>query len=157
MINLQLPSSVPKYTGPKLDHHCACWLLWRHNGRCGVVSQITSLTIVYLIVHPGGDQRRRQSSASLAFVRGLHRWPVNSPHKWPVTRKMLPFDDVIMWWLRILRWQVINRHSADWKVSILPSKFISSLLEQNVRHFADDIFRCIFVNEKFCILIKISQ
>ena len=37
-----------------------------------------------------------QSSASLFFVRGIHQWPVNSPHKWPVTRKMFPFDDVIM-------------------------------------------------------------
>ena len=36
------------------------------------------------------------SSASLAFVRGIHRWPVNSPHKWPVMRKMFPFNDVIM-------------------------------------------------------------
>ena len=42
------------------------------------------------------DQRKHQSSASLAFVRGIHRWPVNSPHKWPVTRKMFPFDDVVM-------------------------------------------------------------
>ena len=33
---------------------------------------------------------------SLAFVRGIHWWLVNSPHKWPVTRKMFPFDDVIM-------------------------------------------------------------
>ena len=33
---------------------------------------------------------------SLAFMRGIHRWPVNSPHKGPVTRKMSPFDDVIM-------------------------------------------------------------
>ena len=39
---------------------------------------------------------KHQSSVSLAFVRGIHRWPVNSPHKWPVTRKMFPFDDVIM-------------------------------------------------------------
>ena len=29
-------------------------------------------------------------------MRGIHRWPVNSPHKGPVTRKMFPFDDVIM-------------------------------------------------------------
>ena len=27
---------------------------------------------------------------------GIHRGPVNSPHKGPVTRKMFPFDDVIM-------------------------------------------------------------
>ena len=59
-------------------------------------SQITSLTIVYSTVYSGGDQRKHQSSASLAFVRGINRWPVNSPHKWPVTRKMFPFDDVIM-------------------------------------------------------------
>ena len=29
-------------------------------------------------------------------MRGIHRGPVNSPHKRPVTRKMFPFDDVIM-------------------------------------------------------------
>ena len=40
--------------------------------------------------------RKHQNSASLAFVRGIHREPVNSPHKWPVTRKTFPFDDVIM-------------------------------------------------------------
>ena len=61
-----------------------------------MASQITSLTIDYLIVYSGADQRKHQSSASLAFVRGIHRWPVNSPHKGQVTPKMFPFDDVIM-------------------------------------------------------------
>ena len=61
-----------------------------------MASQITSLTIVYPIVYSDLDQRKHESSASLAFVRGIHRRPVNSPHKWPVTRKTLPFDDVIM-------------------------------------------------------------
>ena len=61
-----------------------------------LASQITSLAIVYSIVHSDADQRKHQSSASLAFVRGIHRGPVNSPHKGPVTRKMFPFDDVIM-------------------------------------------------------------
>ena len=60
-----------------------------------MASQITSLTIVYSI-HSRADQRKHQSSASLAFVWGIHRSPVNSPHKGPVTRKMFPFDDVIM-------------------------------------------------------------
>ena len=59
-------------------------------------SQITSLTIDYSTVYSGEDQRKYQSSVSLAFVREIHRWPVNSPHKWPVTRIMFPFDDVIM-------------------------------------------------------------
>ena len=61
-----------------------------------IVSQIASLTIVYSTVYSGADQRKYQSSASLAFVRGIHRWPVNSLHKRPVTRKMFHFDDVIM-------------------------------------------------------------
>ena len=61
-----------------------------------IASQITSLTIVYSTVYPGVDQSKHQSSASLAFVWGIHRRPVNSPHKWPVTRKFFPFDDVIM-------------------------------------------------------------
>ena len=61
-----------------------------------IASQITSLTIVYSTVYSDADHRKHQSSASLAFVRGIHRWPVNSLHKWPVTRKMFPFDDVIM-------------------------------------------------------------
>ena len=65
--------------------------------------QITSLTIVYSTVYSDADQRKHQSSASMAFVRGIHRGPVNSLHKWPVTRKMFPFDDVIMenWGLKI--------------------------------------------------------
>ena len=48
-----------------------------------MASQITSLNIVYSTVYWGADQRKHQSSASVAFVR-------------PVTRKMFPFDDVIM-------------------------------------------------------------
>ena len=61
-----------------------------------IASQITSLTIVYSIVYSDADQSKHQSSSSLAFVREIQRGPVNSPHKWPVTRKMFPFDDVIM-------------------------------------------------------------
>ena len=61
-----------------------------------VASQITGVSIVYSTVCSGADQINHQSSALLAFVRGIYRWPVNSPHKGPVTRKMFPFDDVIM-------------------------------------------------------------
>ena len=60
-----------------------------------IASQITSLTIVYSMAYLDADQRKK-SSASLAFVRGIQRGTVNSPHKWPATRKMFPFDDVIM-------------------------------------------------------------
>ena len=61
-----------------------------------IASQVTCLTIVFSTVYVDTDQRKHQSSASLAFVWGIHRGPVNSLHKWPVTRKMFPFDDVIM-------------------------------------------------------------
>ena len=61
-----------------------------------LASQITSVSIVYSTVCPGADQRKHQSSASRACVWGIHRPPVNSPHRGPVTRKRFPFDDVIM-------------------------------------------------------------
>ena len=74
-----------------------------------MASQITSLTIVYSTVYSDADQRKYQRSASLAFVRGIHRWPVNSPHTWPVRLKMFPFDDVIMHFDNVLsQWQRSN-------------------------------------------------
>ena len=84
--------------------NCAvgCHFLWFGNHHytdvtmSAIASHITSLTIVFSVVYWGADQRKHQSSTSLAFVRGIHRGPVNSPHKGSVTRKMFPFDDVIM-------------------------------------------------------------
>ena len=61
-----------------------------------MASQITVVLIVCSTVSSCPDQRKHQGSASLAFVRGIHQWPGNSPHKGPVTRKIVPFDDVIM-------------------------------------------------------------
>ena len=58
-----------------------------------VASQLTSRRIYYWIIYSGVDQRKHQSPASPAFARGIHRWPVNSPQKRLVTRKMFPFDD----------------------------------------------------------------
>ena len=59
--------------------------------------QILGISIICSIVFffSGANQRKHQSSTSLAFVSGIHRWPVDSPHKGPVTWKMFPFDDVI--------------------------------------------------------------
>ena len=94
-----------------------------------IASQITSLTFVYSTVYSDADQRKHQRSASLAFVRGIHRGPVNSPHKWPVTRKMFPFDDVIMDYQDIeaeTKWPPFRRrpfqkHFLDWKCMNLES------------------------------------
>ena len=71
-------------------------------------SQITSLASVYSTVYSGPDQTKHQSSASLAFMRGIHRPPVNSPHKGPVTRIFfsiwwrhhVPYNDVTSRWPR---------------------------------------------------------
>ena len=101
-----------------------------------MASQIISLTIAYLTVYSGADQRKHQSSASLAFVRGIHRWPVNSPHKWPVTRKMFPFDDVIASngaQDPMRRWDVHTAVRRNHKLNTLRPR-------QNGRHFPDDIF-----------------
>ena len=79
-----------------------------------MASQITSLTIVYSAVYSGADQRKHESSSSPAFVRGIHRGPVNSPHKWPVTRKMFPFDDVIMcFWMLLLCYHCVADRSCS--------------------------------------------
>ena len=75
----------------------SCWARWR-----------LKLPASRLSTQPfiqGADQRKFQSSAPLAFVRGIHRWPLNSPHKGSVTRRMFPFDDVIVCrsWFTTLR------------------------------------------------------
>ena len=96
-------------------------LMWRHKWRDSVM---TILTIVYSAVYSDVYQRKHQSPVSRAFVWGIHRWPVNSPHHWPETRKMFPFDDVIM--------------NAVWSVSITPLYQHQSLLPININH----LFQC---------------
>ena len=71
-------------------HHCSDVII------SAKASRITGNSIVYSTVCSGADERKHQSPASLDFVRGIHRRPVNSPHKGPVTWKMLPFHDVFM-------------------------------------------------------------
>ena len=78
-----------------------------------IASQITSLTIVYPNVYLDADQRKHQSSMSLAFVGRIRRRPVNSPHKSPVTRKMFPFDDVIMIFESLPCWFTLLSHARS--------------------------------------------
>ena len=94
------PKPGPYFEGyTKQRNMCINSLTYHYNDVImgATASQITSLTIVYSTVYSDTNQRKHQSSASLAFVRGIHRRPVNSPHKWPVRRKMFSFDDVIMY------------------------------------------------------------
>ena len=123
-----------------------------------MASQITSLTIVYSIVYSDADQRKHQSSASLAFVRGIHRSPVSGMlshkwHKWPVTRKKFPFDDVIMitWTNDCSRFQILATSCKPVTCRFTASPLNTLRPGQNGRQFADDIFSCIFLNENFSI------
>ena len=99
-------------------------------------SQITSVTISYPTVCSGADQREFQSSASLAFVRGIHLWPVHSPHKWPVTQKMFPFDYITMYSPAFCN-----------QTSMLPfyTMFSTSKPKQNGWHFADYVFKFVLL------------
>ena len=118
-----------------------------------IASQITSVMVVYSTVYSNADQRKHQRSASLAFVRGIHRGPLNSPHKWPVTQKMFPFDDVIMIYGHVNK----NKHTSC-MIKIYTIKdvvqeqqpaFNALNPEQNGRHFVDDISNA-------CSCIKIT-
>ena len=83
-----------------------------------MASQITSLTIVYSTV-TGVDQRKHKSSASLTFVWGIYRRPVNSPRKWPVTRKMFLFDDVIMSAASIVPLEAPSAGTSVWTAMVI--------------------------------------
>ena len=91
----------------QISHRRMCRLCitlqWCHNERDGVPNnQPHDCLLNHLFTQ---RSRKHQSSASLVFVRGIHRWPVNSPHKGPVTRKMFPFDDVI---IKLEYWQMTS-------------------------------------------------
>ena len=69
--------------------------------------QISGLMVIFSTVYSDADQRKYQSSASLAFVRGIHRWPVYDPQKKASNAEKFPFDDVIMihsWFMNMAQW-----------------------------------------------------
>ena len=150
-----------------------------------MASQITSLMIVCSTFYSNTNQRKHQSSASLAFVWGIHRSPVNSPHKGPVMQKMFPFDDIIMqaageWYNPInvnqaigysYIWQGtnpdilgLNLTTRTFQGSVTWTSGTSSIFQgsntlrprRNGSNFPDDILKCIFLNESVWISIKIS-
>ena len=89
----------PQFATHRGVHNQSPWkiLQWRHNGRGSVSNHQPHHCLLNCLF-----RRRSKKTSKLrvtGFVRGIHRRPVNSPHKWPVTRKMVPFDDVIMHWL----------------------------------------------------------
>ena len=112
----------------ELNHYCDVIM-------GAIVSQITSLAIGYSTVYSDADQRKLQSSAPLAFVRGIQRGPVNSPHKSPVTGKMFLLDDVIMsmvFRMSLYAWLTKCREisSAIWNDVIRSTNVIQNYLNQ---------------------------
>ena len=91
-------------------------------------SQVTGVPIFCSTVCSGADHKTVQSSASLAFVRGIHRWPVYSAHKGPVTRKMFLFNDVIVVnVIKIIR----NRYPLQEAVKLIRQYFAKATSIQN--------------------------
>ena len=88
-------------------------LQWRHNKRDG----ISNHRRFHCLLNWWFMRRSKKTSKFrvTGFVRGIHRWPMDSPHKRPVTRKIFPFDDVIMIWVFFchVRFRYIQRHNAD--------------------------------------------
>ena len=105
-----IPNTSWKSTLLRLLPHLAeanNYLRWRHNERHGISNHRRLSCVLNRLFRR--ESKKNQSSVSLAFVRGIHRWPVNSPHKGPVTRKMFPFYDVII--LMLYRLNPYFRHS----------------------------------------------
>ena len=115
-----------------------------------MASQITGVSIVCSAVCSGADQRKHQSSASLAFVKGIHRRPVDSPHKGPVTRKVFLFDDVIMMlpvrsgfvWYNYVIFYICTEQIPNWWLSLICWSTVisgsryrhSDIISQNKKH-----------------------
>ena len=124
------------------------WRTWLHHADVimgAMASQITSLTIVYSTVYAGEDQRKHQSSASLAFVRGIHRGPVNSPHKWPVTRKMFPFDHVIM---------EMQKHGLMYNVE--PLRFDITKTKKSLQHRVGILYDILYIISQNIVSVDTS-
>ena len=121
-----------------------------------ITSQITSLTIVYSTIYSGADQSKHQSSASLAFVWGIHRGPVNSPHKWPVTRKMFPFDEVIISADTVFKYiiqlegnKAVGHDGLSWKFIKLSGKLLAMPL--------CELFNRCVVSSEFPVDMKLAE
>ena len=117
-----------------------------------VASLITNLTIVYSSVYSGADQWKHQSSTSLAFVRGIHRRPVNSPHKWPVTRKIFSFDEVIMFHWVCMRIAII-KITVIWLFQTLHGSLHWACFANN-----DYLYKCLIEGMEIdCIYINLCD
>ena len=130
--------------------------VWHYNDviMTMVASQITSLTVVYSTVYSDADQRKHQSSVSLAFVRGIHRY------RWiPRTKGQLRgkcFHLMTSSWTKTCRKYYAEKASMLWMLWQRDCFFITLRQRQNGCHFPDYIFKGIFFNENALISNKLS-
>ena len=134
-----------------------------------MASQVPGVSIVCPTVCWSTNQRKRQSSASLVFVRGSHRWPVDSPHKGPVTRKKFPFDDHALQRSHILPYQItdiLTVCSTDFqaKNKEIPKCHVTGICESNLPHKAmrktlayHDVIMAMSTTQKPTTLVNMIQ
>ena len=104
-----------------------------------MVSQITSFTIVYSTVYTGVDKR------NIKAPRHWPLWPMNFPHKGPVTWKLFPFDDVIMVFWNLYH---LSLHEIVWR-SIVGSCFSSTVLHTHTPGSWTSYDTFFFINYKY--------
>ena len=116
-----------------------CHLMWCHMYDYSdvimstMMSQITGVSIVYSTVCSRAHQIKHQSSVSLAYVRGIHRWLVHSPHEGPVTWKMFPFDDITM-----TQWPFKSSETSP--LWLLVNLTLGNKLQKYTNFFEENVF-----------------
>ena len=127
-------------------------LQWRHNEHDGF--QITGVLIAYWNICSGADQRKHQSSMLLAFMRGFHRWPLNSPHKGPVMQKIFLFGDLITICC-INHWDSHSGHALTMQMCLDPK--ISCILCTNLIAESPAVYRLLIFFHYTILMIIMLQ
>ena len=128
-----------------------CWnsLRWRHNWCDSVSNHQPHHCLLNRLF------RRRSKKTSKLRVTGLCVGNSSGTGEFPA-QMASNAEYVSIWWRHHGCGITAQQSIKSLLITAVPREVNSSAPWQNGRHFADDIFRCIFVNEKFYILIKIS-
>ena len=102
-----------------------------------IACQITSLTIVYSTDYSDADKRKHQSSASLAFLRGIHRGPVNSPH----AQMAIDAENVSIWW----RHHVLDKSVRYRACTVLKSALFYFVLSPRLNQSSRAAMKVLFI------------
>ena len=114
------------------------------------------LKISWLQSYPHLPGASEHYSDIIAFVRGINQWPVNSLQKGPVTRKIFPFDDVIM--VREFDAQHVSTRKMSFSYApnnLLVAQFSESVIENipQIIPFSVGTYKCV-VRNMMCVSWK---